>query len=205
MVCLFSSAFKCLSISIKDQVCFETFVVQLKFFCRRYGNSTIQTLLAAKDGPLQGGSSQRITIVPPLSAAWFSDIVIPAVIVSIVVVISLFAIVVLLLLRRHIHLDGHESKFNSLLDNDYNPLLFAQARIKGSTMTGMLWLQLLSVVTPPFYMAEAIKLLGNEASLRGQQIFRTITTMEALSCTLISSDTILALQAEVRSSSYAKI
>ena len=35
--------------------------------------------------------------MPPLSAAWFSDIVIPAVIVSIVVVVSLFAIVVLLL------------------------------------------------------------------------------------------------------------
>ena len=77
---------------------------------RRYGNSTIQTLLSAKEGPSQGGSSQRITIVPPLSAAWFSDIVIPAVIVSIVVVVSLFAIVVLLLLRRHIQLEGHEGE-----------------------------------------------------------------------------------------------
>ena len=77
---------------------------------RRYGNSTIQTLLAAKEGPSQGGSSQRITIVPPLSAAWFSDIVIPAVIVSIVVVVSLFAVVVLLLLRRHIQLEGHEGE-----------------------------------------------------------------------------------------------
>ena len=84
------------------------------FFCfhRRYGNSTIQTLLSAKEGPSQGGSSQRITIVPPLSAAWFSDIVIPAVIVSIVVVVSLFAIVVLLLLRRHIQLEGHEGSFS---------------------------------------------------------------------------------------------
>jgi hypothetical protein len=78
-------------------------------FCRRYGNSTIQTLLTSKESALQqGGSSQRITIVPPLSAAWFSDIVIPAVIVSVVVVVSLFAIVVLLLLRRHIQLESRD-------------------------------------------------------------------------------------------------
>ena len=48
--------------------------------------------------------------MPPLSAAWFSDIVIPAVIVSIVVVVSLFAVVVLLLLRRHIQLEGREGE-----------------------------------------------------------------------------------------------
>ena len=48
-------------------------------------------------------------LVPSLSAAWFSDIVIPAVIVSIVVVVSLFAIVVLLLLRRHMAFEGHEN------------------------------------------------------------------------------------------------
>ena len=85
-----------------------SFLTHFFGYRRRYGNSTIQTLLSAKEGPSQGGSSQRITIVPPLSAAWFSDIVIPAVIVSIVVVVSLFAIVVLLLLRRHIQLEGHE-------------------------------------------------------------------------------------------------
>ena len=80
------------------------------FLCRRHGNSTIQTLLASKEGLVQRGSSQRIkTLVPSLSAAWFSDIVIPAVIVSIVVVVSLFAIVVLLLLRRHMAFEGHDT------------------------------------------------------------------------------------------------
>ena len=53
--------------------------------------------------------------VPSLSAAWFSDIVIPAVIVSIVVVVSLFAIVVLLLLRRHMAFEGHENGLVEML------------------------------------------------------------------------------------------
>jgi len=96
-------------------------------YLRRYGNSTIQTLLAAKEGPSQGGSSQRITIVPPLSAAWFSDIVIPAVIVSIVVVVSLFAVVVLLLLRRHIQLEGREGSYQREHD-DRNALTPASVR-----------------------------------------------------------------------------
>ena len=54
--------------------------------------------------------------VPSLSAAWFSDIVIPAVIVSIVVVVSLFAIVVLLLLRRHMAFEGHENGLVEMLN-----------------------------------------------------------------------------------------
>ena len=83
--------------------------------CRRYGNSTIQALLATKqnlygdEGRGEGGSSQRITIVPPLNSSVFSDIVIPTVIVSVVVVVSLFAIIVLLLLRRHLALEGQEN------------------------------------------------------------------------------------------------
>ena len=85
-------------------------LILIIFFRRRHGNSTIQTLLASKEGLVQRGSSQRIkTLVPSLSAAWFSDIVIPAVIVSIVVVVSLFAIVVLLLLRRHMAFEGHDT------------------------------------------------------------------------------------------------
>ena len=119
------------------------FLVQhliILMFKRRYGNSTIQTLLAAKEGPSQGGSSQRITIVPPLSAAWFSDIVIPAVIVSIVVVVSLFAIVVLLLLRRHIHLDGHEGIF--YIFNPLTPFNTAQLLTCAKTLActnGLEW------------------------------------------------------------------
>lgn len=104
------------------------------YFCRRYGNSTIQTLLSLKEGGVapSEGSSQRITIVPPLSSAWFSDIVIPAVVVSIVVVVSLFAIIVLLLLRRHIGLEGHVLEGSSYhREDDRNALTPGSVRRLG--------------------------------------------------------------------------
>lgn len=82
-------------------------------YLRKYGNSTVRAILTSKELSVQrGGTSQRITIVPPLSAAWFSDIVIPTVIVSVVVVVSLFAVIVLLLLRRHMQLEGHDAAYH---------------------------------------------------------------------------------------------
>ena len=52
------------------------------------------------------GWSHSDEIVPPLSSAWLSDVVLPTIIVGIIVIISLFAVIVLVILRRHLHLEG---------------------------------------------------------------------------------------------------
>ena len=91
-------------------------------FSRKYGNSTFQMLLAAKNYTVanpassssSSSSSERITIVPPLSAAWLSDVVLPTVIVGIVVTVSLFAVIVLLILRRNWHLENDVGRINAI-------------------------------------------------------------------------------------------
>ena len=95
---------------------------------RQYGNETVQAIIASKislysssrgsysssqssSGGLQHsgiiGWSHSDEVVPPLSSAWLSDVVLPTIIVGIIVIISLFAVIVLIMLRRHLHLEGH--------------------------------------------------------------------------------------------------
>ena len=103
-------------------------LITLYLAYRQYGNATVQAIIASKislysssrdsysssqssSGGLQHsgiiGWSHSDEVVPPLSSAWLSDVVLPTIIVGIIVIISLFAVIVLIMLRRHIHLEGN--------------------------------------------------------------------------------------------------
>ena len=105
---------------------FRIFLLILNRIHRQYGNATVQAIIASKislysssrgysssqssSGGLQHsgiiGWSHSDEVVPPLSSAWLSDVVLPTIIVGIIVIISLFAVIVLIMLRRHLHLEG---------------------------------------------------------------------------------------------------
>ena len=105
----------------------EFIEIQKYVFYRQYGNSTVQQIIASKvslysasrgsysssqsskgGGQHSGiiGWSHSDELVPPLSSAWLSDVVLPTIIVGIIVIISLFAVIVLIMLRRHLNLEG---------------------------------------------------------------------------------------------------
>ena len=120
---------------------------------RQYGNSTVQRIIASKKSLYaasrgssysssqssgSGGQNSGIIgwshsdeLVPPLSSAWLSDVVLPTIIVGIIVIISLFAVIVLLMLRRHLNLEGtgheysvHHGPYAGMKLNVVNDLLF---------------------------------------------------------------------------------
>ena len=122
---------------------------------RQYGNSTVQRIIASKkslyaasrggsysssQSSTHGGGGQNSGIigwshsdelVPPLSSAWLSDVVLPTIIVGIIVIISLFAVIVLLMLRRHLNLEGtgheysvHHGPYAGMMLHTINYLLF---------------------------------------------------------------------------------
>ena len=68
---------------------------------------------------------QQRVIVPSLATTWFSDVVLPVIIVGVVVILSLFAIIVLLLLRRHLQYESEgsrTSRYDGGLDEDRSAL-----------------------------------------------------------------------------------
>ena len=107
------------------------YIVLIRF--RQYGNSTVQEIISSKislysssrggypssqssNGGIQHsgiiGWSHSDEVVPPLSSAWLSDVVLPTIIVGIIVIISLFAVIVLIMLRRHLHLEGAGNEYS---------------------------------------------------------------------------------------------
>ena len=120
---------------------------------RQYGNATVQAIIASKislysssrgsysssqssSGGLQHsgiiGWSHSDEVVPPLSSAWLSDVVLPTIIVGIIVIISLFAVIVLIMLRRHIHLEGNGQHEYSIHHGPYLGMILCHQSSYGS-------------------------------------------------------------------------
>ena len=128
-------------------------LITLYLAYRQYGNATVQAIIASKislysssrgsysssqssSGGLQHsgiiGWSHSDEVVPPLSSAWLSDVVLPTIIVGIIVIISLFAVIVLIMLRRHIHLEGNGRHEYSIHHGPYLGMILCHQSSYGS-------------------------------------------------------------------------